>query len=90
LGNFIKAVWLGVGSLAYEVLRVIQTVLTAFALPTYASSIRIPTFNDALNDIEVAVCELGAIVGSIFPVGFNCSAQVRPSSLFFNYGPIPK
>lgn len=77
LGNFGKAVWLGAGSLAYELLRTAQTVLAAFALPAYASSIRIPTLNDALNDLEVATCELGAIIGSIFPVKFNCSSQVR-------------
>lgn len=77
LGNLGKATWLAVGSLAYELLRTVQTVLTAFALPAYASAIRIPTFNDALNDVEVAVCEVGAIVGSIFPVKFNCSSQVR-------------
>ncbi len=76
LGNLAKATWLALGSLLYEFLRMLQTVLTAFASPSYAVNIRIPTFNDALNDVEVMACEVGAIIGGIFPVKFNCSSQV--------------
>ncbi len=83
-GNLLKAVWLAIGSLAYELLRLIQTLLTSFALPSYGSSIRIPTFTDALNDVEVATCEIGVIIGAIFPLTFNCSSQVRvPLSVLY-------
>ena len=77
LGNFVDATWLMLGSLIYEIARMARGLLIYFAYldDFHGREIQIPTLTNALKNLDVAICNLGGLIGSIFPVTFSCSAQ---------------
>lgn len=78
LGNLSKAAATAFISLYYELIILIRSLLASFVtgpLPLPVTKVVIPTFSDAVRNLDVVLCELGALVGSIFPVSFSCNAQ---------------
>jgi len=75
-GNWIDALMDLAGSLVYPIITTINLLLGAIAVPELSSSVLIPTFGDAINNIEVLGCLTGGFIGTFFPTTFTCSAQV--------------
>ncbi len=84
LGQFVNALGWSALALLYEVLSMLKTVLTSFAIPSFSTSIKLPAFVDTLHDLEVAACSVAGAIASLVPVSFSCSAQTAgtdPSTL---------
>lgn len=74
IGNVVDAGLLFFDSILYELLRLARSLLETFAqVPNVA--VEIPTLASANADFKAALCQFGAVIGSLVPVTFSCSAQ---------------
>lgn len=74
IGNIVNAGLLFGDSVLYELLRLARSLLESFAqVPDV--TVEIPTLASANADFKAALCQLGAVIGSLVPVTFSCSAQ---------------
>jgi hypothetical protein len=72
----VSALLLWADSIIYDILVLIQSVLVVSSSVPNAQ-VQIPTFSNAVANLEVALCQFGAVVGSLLPVTFSCSAQLQ-------------
>lgn len=89
--QFKRSFWCGLGvalkssvyaiiAALYQILNMLQAVFTSFAIPSYATNIRLPTFLASLSDVQTAFCGLAAAIAGLLPLTFSCSAQLDTSS----------
>ena len=76
LGNLVNALLLFAIDVIYEILLLLRTVLASFAKPpVFGLTVQTPIFQAATANILVSLCQIGGLIGSVFPVTFSCSAQ---------------
>jgi hypothetical protein len=75
VGNTIQTVMLLVGSAANAILYFVRTLLSDVVTPDIGVQTEIPTFREAVINLMVLFCDVGALFGSFFPFDLSCSAQ---------------
>ena len=74
LGNILQLSGLWVLSFVFELSALVKNFLTAIAIPTYWTSVQIPTLANTQKNLDAALCQFGGLIASVIPVSFSCSA----------------
>lgn len=75
LGDFVQSAIMVFVPASYEILKLMQMLLASFARFSYTAEIGLPTLENSLRNLEVAMCRLGGLLATFLPVTFSCSAQ---------------